>query len=296
MYGCYSSWWQYLLPVVFLLQMSFCAATEYYVTTQSSSCPDDHCYTLNELAIKYDYARVNNIVLTNTTVYFLNGTHELRRSIVVKEARNLTWLGARTAASGITDVTINCTGKSGVVMFQNIVNLNVAGITFTHCGKVPSTKGLPIGALIFYDVFNLQLAWVTISSSTYGGIYGLNIMGNSSIEHSVFQSNGVKFYSDSDPHIHIRYTNCMQMHYSTLYSHKCSANFLSMLLAENSHQLVIHDCVLKSGTSGSMRIGLYHNNFTVSLLVANTTLLYGHNQIRGVQMCSLTSRLKQIAW
>ena len=256
--------------------MSFCAATEYYVTTQSSSCPDDHCYTLNELAIKYDYARVNNIVLTNTTVYFLNGTHELKRSIIVKEAHNLTWVGARTAASGIRDVTINCTGMYGVVMFQNIVNLNVAGITFTHCGKVPSTKGLPIGALIFSDVFNLQLAWVTVQSSTYGGIYGLNIMGNSSIEHSVFQSNGVKFYSDSDPHVHIRYTNCMQLHYSTLYSHKCSANFLSMLLAENSHQLVIHDCVLKGGTSGSMRIGLYHNNFAISLLVANTTLLYGH--------------------
>ena len=169
------------VPVFFLLQTSLCIATEYYVKPQNSSCPIDHCNTLDELAIKYDYARVNKIILTNTTVYFLNGTHELKRSIVVKEARNLTWVGTRTAASGIRDVTINCTGVSGVVMFQNVVNLNLTGITFIHCGKVPATKGLPIGVLIFSDVFNLQLAWVTVQNSTYGGIFGLNIMGNSSI-------------------------------------------------------------------------------------------------------------------
>lgn len=276
MYGYYSRQWQYLLPVLFLLLMRLCAATEYYVKPQNSSCPTDHCNTLDELAIKYDYARVSNIIVTNTTVYFLNGTHELKRSIVVKEARNLTWVGIRTTTSGIRDVTINCTGVSGVVMFWNVVNLNVTGITFTYCGKVPFTKGLPIGALIFSDVFNIQLAWVTVQNSTYGGIFGLNIMGNSSIGNSVFQSNGVKFYSDFDPHIHIRYTNCKQLHYSTSHSHKCSASFLSMLEVENSHQLAIHNCVLKSGTSGSMKIGLYHNNFTVSVDVANTTLLHGN--------------------
>jgi len=84
-------------------------------------------------------------------------THELKRSIVVKEARNLTWVGIGTTTSGIRDVTINCTGVSGVVMFWNVVNLNVTGITFTYCGKVPFTKGLPIAALIFSDVFNIQL-------------------------------------------------------------------------------------------------------------------------------------------
>jgi len=176
MYGYYSRQWQYLLPVLFILLMRLCAATEYYVKSQNSSCPIHHCNTLDELAIKYDYARVNNIIVTDTTVYFLNGTHELKRSIVVKEARNLTWVGIKTATSGIRDVIINCTGISGVVLFENVVNLNVTGITFTYCGKVPVTYELPIGALMFSDVFNIQLAWVTVQNSTYGGIFGLNII------------------------------------------------------------------------------------------------------------------------
>jgi len=108
MYGHYSRQWQYLLPVLFLQLTSLCAATEYYVKLQNSSCPIDHCNTLDELAIKYDYARVSNIIVTNTTVYCLHGTHEVKRSIVVKEARNLTWVGIRTTTSGIRDVTINC--------------------------------------------------------------------------------------------------------------------------------------------------------------------------------------------
>ena len=75
--------------LLLLLLVGLCAATEYYVKStisQETSCPRESCYTLDELAAKYFYASATDVLTDNVTVIFLNGTHELKGLMFVREA------------------------------------------------------------------------------------------------------------------------------------------------------------------------------------------------------------------
>ena len=124
-----------LLTKTLLLLVGLCAATEHYVRPtipQETSCPRESCYTLDELAAKYFYSSATDVLVDNVTVIFLNGTHELKGSIFVREVNDFTVLGAG-AIYGESHVEINCRGISSLV-FDDIINLTITRITFSQCG------------------------------------------------------------------------------------------------------------------------------------------------------------------
>ena len=180
--------------LLLLLLVGLCAATEYYVKStisQVTSCPRGSCYTLDELAAKYFYASATDVLADNVTVIFLDGTHELKSSIFVREVNDLTWAGGMI---GESRVEINCKSVSSLY-FEGIINLTITRLNFSQCGilyqdeisdlllEVPQ-----IDALMFSDVFNLRLIWVVLHNSTINGILAVNIFGDSVIDHSVFHS------------------------------------------------------------------------------------------------------------
>ena len=219
--------------VLFVL-VGLCAATEYYVKptiSQETSCPWEPCYTLDELAAKYLYASATEILTDNVTVIFLNGTHELKGSVFVSEVNNFTLLGAG-GANGESHVEINCKGVSSLV-FNIIVNLTITRITISRCGVANSYVdfgslwwGSDIYALIFSDVFNLRLTWVVIQNSTKTAILGVNVIGGSVIDHSVFQGYKLQSYYGYGHHIYLWFENCNQIRYN---SRRCTNKTKSLL-------------------------------------------------------------------
>ena len=271
--------------LLLLLLVGLCAAAEYYVKPtipQETSCPRKPCYTLDELATKYFYASATDVLTDNVTVIFLNGTHELKGSIFVREVNDFTLLGAG-GANGVSHVEINCKGVSSLV-FDGIINLTITRITISQCGALHEFENIhvhwpsrapKINALMLSDVFNLRLTWVKIHNSTNSGILGVNVMGTSVIDHSVFEGfNCVRIQSNyKNYHIHIWYENCNQIHPT---SHGCSNKSMNLLHAVKSHKLNIHNCVLKHGRhGGSVRITLHHDRYKVEVDLMNITAFNG---------------------
>ena len=273
-----------ITTLLLLLLVGLCTATEYYVKptiSQVTSCPRESCYTLDELAAKYFYASATDVLTDNVTVIFLNGTHELKGSIIVREVNDFTLL----SADGM-NVEINCKGVSSLA-FGSITNLTITRITFSQCGafyKYDLPWQAPhINALIFSDVFNLRLSWLVVQNSTDTAILAVNLMGASVIDHSVFesfndlglQSNYKNHYRNSILYSHyicIWYENCNRNPFN---SHNCSNSTQSLLHSVNSHKLHIRNCVLRDGSGGSMRIILYHEGYKVEVDLMNITALNG---------------------
>ena len=132
-----------MAAVLFTLACSTQADTHYVVARNGSSCPA-HA-TCHELA--YYISKPNQYFLSNTTLYFLKGTHELAINghLVVEGVENLTLQGLGEMVSGFddhvkyTDVVVNCTnpwsdiGNAGLV-FMNSSNVSMQNITLVGCG------------------------------------------------------------------------------------------------------------------------------------------------------------------
>ena len=219
--------------LLLLLLVGLCAATEYYVkptTFQETSCPSESCYTLDELAAKYFYGSATDVLMDNVTVILLNGPHELKGYIFVKEINDFTFLGAG-GINGEGQVEINCNGASSLV-FDGIINLTITRITFLQCGALYQHENLNlpwhVGALTLFNVFNLRMTWVEIQNTTNNAIIAVNVLGASVIDHSVFQSSnisdlGLQSKSHTSRLIYISYDKCNDIH------PKCSNKTMSFL-------------------------------------------------------------------
>ena len=267
-----------MVPTKFLLLLllvGLCAATEYYVKptkSQESSYPRESGYTLDELAAKYFYASATDNLTDNVTVKFLNGTHELKGPIFVREVKDFTLLGTGGMIAE-SHVEINCKGASSLV-FEGIINLTITRITFSQCGVLHQNENLylsrlsrptpHVNAIIFSDLYNLRLTWVVIQNSTINGILVANVLGTSLIQHSVFQSFNDSYYNS--------FENSQSHHIFIGYSEVC---YMCKFNQRESVKLHIHNCVLRDGRAGSMRILLYHDGCYVELDLMNITALNG---------------------
>ena len=222
-----------------LMLLGLCAAAEYHVKPKETSCPRESCYTMDELVTQYFNASATNNLMDNVTVIFLNGTHELKDSIFVREVNDFTMLGAG-GIDGESHVEINCKSVSSL-HFDGITNLTISRITFSKCSN----------ALMFSNVFNLRLIWVVTQNFTTNSILAVNVFGASVIDHSVFHGLGYSglFAYNRLYTVYIGYNNCSQI------LRKCSNKTKSLLHAVN-HKLHIQNCVLRDGRNGSMNITL----------------------------------------
>ena len=203
--------------------------------------------------------------MDNVTVILLNGTHELNSSMLVRKVNDFTLLGAG-GITGKGHVKIICNGVSSLV-FEGITNLTITRIAFSQCGVFNHRHWLAPyrNALIFSDVINLKVAWVVMQNCS-DAILAINVLGTSVIKHSSFHGlsySREKTYNRTN-HIYIWYKNRIL--------HKHSNKSKSLLHAK----LYIHNCVLRNGGSGSMKITLYHDGYNVEVVgIMNITALNG---------------------
>jgi len=117
------------LPLLFLF-ITCSGHTTYYVkSTPNTSCPVHLCLTLSE------YAQQPHIYGTsNTTLLLLPGDHVLTVNFTVEDTTDFEICAKVSSHIENHAVTVVCQGMVGL-MFRNISQVALEGLTFTSCGK-----------------------------------------------------------------------------------------------------------------------------------------------------------------
>ena len=174
----------------------------------SANCTEDQeeCFILS----KFCKSNVNTEdclqLSSNTTVTFLNGVHQLRSVIVLRDINDLTLAFHEKSQ-------LHCENRSGMV-FVNITNLQIHGLTMTNCGAVLSqeliTEALPpnqietvlqiqtgLKAAIFVvNIRNFCMDHSKINGSHGYGFLGINTIGDSFVANTLINSSNTNSLTD----------------------------------------------------------------------------------------------------
>ena len=165
-----------LLSLGFPVPLPAGAATVLYVKpTEFTPCPGEPCHTLDEYA-----QNASQYFVSDTTVEFLPGTHNLSQPLYVSGVNNLS-LVARNATRNETVIQL-----SEALWFTNVSNLTLMGSTVLWYKK---------GTLLGFEyVLHLKVSNVifqSMSSTVTGsspGVFVRNVLGSSTFEQIDFVS------------------------------------------------------------------------------------------------------------
>ncbi len=194
---------------------SYCSGdSNYYIKSTNGSgaeCPtlDQPCHPLSH----YLTQEATGNFPTNSTIHFLPGIHEVNEPngyFVVSNADNITLLGyTESDREPLLGTYIVCQSQT-IFAFFNISNLTIKNLSFFYCGHpigVYYSELLRIyraalqtssdlnAALMFIHVNSLQVSRLEVKHSRGYGFLGVNLLGSSSIAHSVFNSSNAYMYN-----------------------------------------------------------------------------------------------------
>ena len=167
------------------------------------------------------YAKNFTSFKDNTTFYFLPGTH-LMTNVELRIAKVnhlvLGGYGNSTGDSGACGfprsmlvATVECEGTEAGFHFRDIDYLSITGIRFNKCGY-RTTKGY-VNTILLYVVWNLCIHNVEIHDARGVGIYGYEVVGNSSISNTVVNSSKmVPNSSSGNIHFYYEYRRAETFH------------------------------------------------------------------------------------
>lgn len=203
--------------LIWFVQLALCLSLStaqyvntYYVTPDSASisCGEFPCNNLNF------YAHESNFSVSNTTLIFLPGVHNLDINglIFFQNLENIQLLGSDESkavkytiaqmveAYGFdsygeddsisyfeSSATILCSNPSGF-LFTNITNLTISNLTVLNCGTYSAATSYNASVHLL-DVHGLTMEGIVIRNSTGYGLVGKNVLGQSQISRSAFVGN-----------------------------------------------------------------------------------------------------------
>ena len=161
--------------------------TEYFVIpSEGTPCPAQPCHTLSHYL-----ENTTQYFTSNTRISFLHGVHKIYKfgMLLVENISNLTLTGYNSQPADII-----CMQPASFV-FGNIENLTMKHLSILYCGypsmsfiseNVSSSVAI---AMFLQHITSLKLEDISVLNSTGFGLFGRNILGNSSISHSKFMFN-----------------------------------------------------------------------------------------------------------
>ena len=237
-----------LLSLVILFTVNIKAENVYYVkprlpdildndTELEALCPDTPCYTF-----QYYLQHAPLYFTSNTRLQFLPGIHTLDLDMdgennceALFNVSNFALAGSETFlpqsdSDGILvpDSIIKCETKVGFG-FENVKGLSIKCLTFLNCSCWPF-ETIPIAfTLGFFHVFNANLSYVTVSESSGYAIYGINMLGTSSMTNTyVIDSHDTENYLGGNAVLRFYPTedDCLQYGNSTVKFTVSSSSFI----------------------------------------------------------------------
>ena len=232
-------------------------SSAHYVASNLTDCPTlDNTSTIlcHELSF---YTNQTEAYFTDDSIFiFLEGTHSLEDVLLISDVNNLTLFGMGQLELGFEDtvmettVVLSCKKKKAGIMFINVTDLNLFGITITDCSYSPfdimdrsksvndfysymadihtfvSNSGNFFSSLFVIEVRNLVYQEMSIQNTSNFGLVAINVF-NSSINSSSFAINNIEAFETSDNCSAIGEFNCSAGNLLIMYTYswilKCSA-------------------------------------------------------------------------
>ena len=209
---------QKVAVLVTLQTLGHAIQTGYFVTpNESTLCPGFPCHTLSHYL-----KNTTQYFTSNTRLSFLHGVHKVNKSgqLWFKIVSNLTLTGYIVSSSHAAKTI--CI-KPAVLTFRNVANLAMKHLSILYCGYpilVCKNKFASV-ALFLMNITSLKLSDISVENSTGYGLFGINVLGNSSISHSRFMFNN--YYTlNSTANCSYGLRSCqggnIQLRYQNLYS------------------------------------------------------------------------------
>ena len=187
-------------------------------------CHDNQCNTLNH------YAENSTQIRNYSILYFLPGSHSMSNATLnLTKLSNITLITYQQNSSyGFSEVaTVQCHGDSGFY-FHTIYNLSIVGIILNNCGYEYHEY---YNAILMHFITDLRILHVEIHNSTGVGLYGYEIVGNSSISKTIVNySKRDSTYSSPSGNMHFYYE----------YKNHCTSR---------NHSLTISDSIITNGNN-----------------------------------------------
>ena len=181
------------------------------------NCPSDNvqpCYSLQETVSNRSVGEM--IFQSNTKVVFLSGVHVLESDgplfVTVRDVENLTLVGDDNRITGLYGLPqpatkVLCKTPVGFAFFS-ATNLSLVNLTMAGCGAnisdtlfveafVILTHGVHVigkeqkTALFLVNIRDLHIEHCSIQSSLGFGVLGVNTLGNTTIDQSIFLANNI---------------------------------------------------------------------------------------------------------
>ena len=165
------------LALVLLFQLSIADSVLYVRPSPLVPCPAEPCHTLSEYA-----HNVSHYSISNTTLIFLSGTHELDTSLTVSGLTSLQLLGN---TSEPTSCKVVCTQPAHVNV-SNVAYVFISALSFSSCGGAGVKS-----ALYITNAHNCNLDSCQLCNSNNAN--GLQISSTNSvhIRSCIFENNTI---------------------------------------------------------------------------------------------------------
>ncbi len=181
-------------------------STCYVRPNTSIPCPPSStaatCITMFDLAAKY-----SDCITSQTAIKFMAGQHLMpsNSTILVDGISQLRLVGS--GAYGSTGLNATRAGsviqchENGAFLFSNSRQISILDITFISCGSQVSYSlsnkiHTYMATLAFINVSDVTINHTSVLIGNGFGLFGINVIGNSTISHSAFieNSNGGNVY------------------------------------------------------------------------------------------------------
>ena len=178
---------------------------------EGSFCPGTTTLSLAELV---DSTQDLPNIQSNTTIIFLPGQHLMpsNKSLYVADIQELVLTGqVNGKIKSLPE--IDCQGLEAAFQLTNIVDLSILNLKFSNCGRFLSYSDRQETATLFLaNITDLFMQQLEIVNGVGYGLYGVNIVGSSTIVNSHFANN------TGGGNALLEYTNldqvlCMKMHH-----------------------------------------------------------------------------------
>ena len=235
-----------ILVTILTLSSGQAIQIEYFVTpNEGTPCPALPCHTLSHYL-----ENITQYFTSNTRISFLHGVHKINKSgmLLIGNVSNLTLTGHNVSSSHAAK--IECSSmKPAVLAFLNIINLIVKHLSVLYCGypAVKSyTKEWSSVAVVLQNITSLKLLDISVENSTGYGVFGIDILGDSSICHSKFMYNN--YYTLSSTNCF--YSSCEGGNMKLQYRNTSESTTME---TDSIHTLSIDSCVFSDGVDISER-------------------------------------------
>ena len=188
----------YITSIILYIFSGYVTGSEYYVSAapNGEDCPRTELPCHNLFYYTTDYS---SYFIDDTIFYFLEGTHILQGTLKISGISNIILQGLGHIEQGFHETVMQSTSvimcndySRSAIQFTNSTDVVLKSITIANCWDfyyLPQNSGSVVYSLLFIDINNVILEWVSVQNVSGFGLILYNSL-DMLIANSTFVNNG----------------------------------------------------------------------------------------------------------